>query len=78
MATVTQLATPRPVLDPGDILTAEELAERLKVPVSWVNERTRTRAKIRSKNPMPYMRLSDKVVRFSWRKISEWLSESGD
>ena len=73
--TATQ-PVPRPVLDPDDILTPQQLADRLQVPLSWVFERTKKRAQIRSKHPMPYLRLSDKVVRFSWHQISEWLTQN--
>lgn len=52
----------------GEILTPEELAERLKVPVSWVydKQRTRTKNKIPSK-PM------GRYVRFDWDEVVKWL-----
>jgi excisionase family DNA binding protein len=59
-------------LRPEDLLTPEELAERLKVPKSWVFEQTRERAKIRNKVPLPCIRLG-KYLRFSWQAVSEWL-----
>lgn len=74
MATVTQPA-PRPVLDPGDLLTPDELAARLKVPKSWVFEQTRDRAKVRNKMPLPCIHMG-KYLRFSWAAVSEWLTEN--
>jgi len=75
MAPVTHM---RPVIEPGDLLTPQQLADRLLVPKSWVFEQTRRRAKIRSKNPLPCIRLSKKVVRFSWRAVSEWLAQNNE
>jgi len=58
-----------PPLSPQDILTPEEVAARLKVPPSWVYEKTRARCR----NPMPCLRLG-RYIRFAWPKIIEWLS----
>lgn len=44
-----------------EVITAEELAKRWKVPASWVRERTRSRAV----DPIPHYRLG-RYVRFSW------------
>jgi hypothetical protein len=44
-----------------DILTPEELAAKLKVPDSWVYEKTRGRCR----NPIPCLRLG-RYVRFNW------------
>jgi hypothetical protein len=65
------------VLDPGDLLTPKQLAERLQVQVSWVFERTRARGKIRDKAPLPCIRMG-KYLRFSWTAVSEWLLQSND
>jgi hypothetical protein len=59
-----------------DILTPEQLAERLQVKVSWVFEQTRERAKIRNKTPLPCIRLG-KYLRFSWPQVCEWMSRNG-
>jgi len=58
----------------ADLLTPAELAERLKVPKSWVFEQTRRRAKVRNANPLPCIRLG-KYLRFSWPKVCEWMGE---
>ena len=63
-------------LKPEDILTPEELAQRLKVSKNWVFEQTRRRAKVRQKNPLPYIRLG-KYLRFSWIQVCSWLEENG-
>ena len=47
----------------GELFTVEELAERLKVPKSWIYERTRL-------NAIPFRRLG-KYVRFSEKDIQE-------
>jgi hypothetical protein len=62
-------------LEPADLLTPEELADRLKVPKSWVFEQTRERAKVRNKSPLPCIRLG-KYLRFSWVAVCAWMSEN--
>jgi hypothetical protein len=61
-------------IDPADILTPEELAERFKVPVSWIFEQTRQRAITRSegKPPLPCHPLGKKTLRFYWPEVSQW------
>ena len=44
-----------------EVLTAEELAERWRVPASWVREQCRSRCC----DPIPHARLG-RYVRFSW------------
>jgi predicted DNA-binding transcriptional regulator AlpA len=78
MATATQFApSVRSVLDPGDILTPQQLADRLQVSKSWVFEQTRNRSKVRNKHPLPCLRLG-KYLRFSWAAVSEWLTKNKD
>lgn len=74
MATSPELAAIPTRLDPSDILTPEELAERLKVSRSWVFEQTRNRAKVRNALPMPCIRLG-KYIRFSWCSVCEWMAQ---
>jgi len=61
------------MITPADLLTPEQLAERLQVPKSWVFEQTRSRAKVRAKVPLPCLRLG-RYLRFSWSAVSEWLT----
>jgi hypothetical protein len=63
------------MLDPADILTPEELAERLKVSKSWIFEQTRQRARVRNKNVMPCIRLG-KYIRFNWVAVCTWMEEN--
>jgi len=46
-----------------ELLTAEELAERLWVPPSWIREQTRSRSL--HGDPLPHLRLG-RYVRFQW------------
>jgi hypothetical protein len=52
-----------------EVLTAEELAERWRVPESWVREQTRSRCT----DPIPHVRLG-RYVRFSWGspELNSW------
>jgi excisionase family DNA binding protein len=59
-----------PGLKPENILTPEEVAARLKVPDSWVYEKTRARCR----NPIPCLRLG-RYVRFDWNAVISWLEE---
>jgi predicted DNA-binding transcriptional regulator AlpA len=59
-------------LDSKHILTPEQLAERLKVEVSWVYEQTRKRASRRNTDPLPSISLG-KYLRFYWPEIERWL-----
>jgi hypothetical protein len=59
-------------LDARHILTPEDLAERLKVEVSWVYENTRKRASVRKADPLPSIRMG-KYLRFYWPEIEKWL-----
>lgn len=61
-------------LDPADLLTPQQLAERLHVHLSWVYEMTRDRWKIRNggKDPLPCHRMGG-LLRFVWSEVSEWL-----
>ncbi len=61
-----------PMLDPNNILTPQDLAERLKVPLSWVFEKTRARCR----NQIPCLRIG-RYVRFDWAAVVAWLN-SGD
>src|SRR5271167_5173163 len=58
------------VLREEDILLPEEVASRLKVPVSWVYEKTRARCR----NPIPCLRMG-RYIRFDWKAIVEWLTK---
>ena len=62
-------------IDPTDLLTPDQLAERLQVAKSWVFEQTRHRAKVRNKNPLPCIRLG-KYLRFSWPQVCQWMAEN--
>jgi excisionase family DNA binding protein len=72
LAVVEQSLAP----SPGMLLTPAELAARLRVPQSWVREKTRERARVRDKDPLPVVRLG-KYVRFNWVEVEKWLARQG-
>ena len=55
-------------LGQNELITPEELADRLRVPRSWVYEKTRQRSLQR----LPGFKLG-KYWRFRWRDVLEWL-----
>lgn len=57
-------------IDPNQILTLPEVAERLKVSQRWVYEKSRRRCQ----NPLPAIRIG-RYLRFDWTDISTWLHE---
>lgn len=60
-------------ITPGDILTPQQLAERLQVPLSWIYEKSRRR----QQQPLPTFRIG-KYIRFSWAAVSTWLLSTAD
>jgi hypothetical protein len=64
------------VVNSEDILTPQELATRLKVDVSWIYEKTRTR-KQGSIPRLPVFRCG-KYIRFYWPDVSAWLLATRD
>jgi hypothetical protein len=63
-----QMPTSSPKLEPGDVLTPRELAERLKVPLSWVYKHTDNSRRKR----LPVLKC-DGFLRFSWPDVCAWL-----
>jgi hypothetical protein len=58
-------------LEPSDILTPDQLAERLQVGVNWVYEKSRSRG-THGGEPLPVLRCG-RYLRFSWPDICDWL-----
>ena len=56
----------------GELITVQELANRLKVPVSWVYQRTRL-----GQEAIPHVKMG-KYVRFNWDEVVEFLEENTD
>ena len=67
---VSAVAVIPSVIDPSQILTLKEVAERLKVSERWVYEKTRRR----SQNPLPTIRIG-RYLRFNWISVSAWLHQ---
>jgi hypothetical protein len=57
-----------------DILTPQELAERLKVSVAWVYEKSRARGR-HGGRPLPCLRVG-RYVRFCWVDVVAWMRTS--
>ena len=67
----------QPRLEPGDILTPEELAKRLKVSKSWVYEKSRASGSY-GRTTLPGLRCGH-YLRFDWNAVRAWLrSENRD
>jgi len=60
-------------LEPDDILTPDQLAERLQVSRNWIYEKTRCRG--RNGNPLPCLKLG-RYLRFAWTDVCAWLRAS--
>ena len=61
-----------PAAMPMEILTLEQLAERLQVKRSWVYEQTPYRADVRNSDPLPFIKLG-LYLRFDWKDVLAWL-----
>jgi len=59
-----------PVKTDDAILTPEEVAELLKVPPTWVYEKTRQRCQ----NPIPCLRIG-RYIRFRLSAVEAWLGQ---
>ena len=70
-AVVSTLEVEHKTIKADDILTPAEVAAKLKVPETWVFEKTRRRCR----NPIPVIRLG-RYVRFNWNDVQAWLAEN--
>jgi hypothetical protein len=79
MATMSKLVTlpasPAGYYVGDDLLTDDDLMAWLKVDKQWIHERTRTRARVREKSPMPYTTAGGRRW-YSRLKIAEWFAEN--
>jgi Helix-turn-helix domain len=65
---------PRPAAPVAlEILTPQQVADRLQLPVTWVYEQTRNRASARDADPLPHMKLG-RYLRFNWAAVVAWLN----
>ena len=55
-----------------ELITVQELAKKLKVPVSWVYQRTRL-----GQEAIPHVKMG-KYVRFDWDEVVEFLEDKTD
>lgn len=65
-----------PIPNPTELLTIDQLAERLQMPRQSVLGLTRSRA--RGKNPLPVIRVTPQVLRFDWSAVQLWLAAKTD
>jgi excisionase family DNA binding protein len=66
-------ATPIPQVPQSEILTAQEVADWLKMSKRQIYEMTRTRGKVRADHPIPVVRINGNI-RFRRSDIEAWLS----
>jgi hypothetical protein len=59
------------MIQPNDLLTPDQLAQKLSVARGWVTEKTRRRCSDR----IPHMRIG-KYIRFSWPAVAAWLEST--
>jgi hypothetical protein len=59
-------------IEPGDILTPEQLAERLQVKVSWVYDQS---SRKHGQNVLPVLRCG-RYLRFSWPDVCAWMRDT--
>ncbi len=72
MAITTKPET-TPMILAEDILTPRELSKRLKLPVSWIYEKSRKGGN--HGKPLPTLRCG-RYLRFSWPDIVAWLRQN--
>ncbi len=65
--------SPSPVFQPSDLLTPQQVAERLQVAPTWVYERSRSRKS--GVAPLPVIKLG-KLLRYHWPSVCEWLASN--
>jgi hypothetical protein len=65
-----------PLTAPTELLTVDQLAERLQMPRASVLNLTRTRQ--RQKNPIPVIHVTPQVLRFDWHQVQLWLQTKTD
>jgi hypothetical protein len=58
-------------MESEELLTPNQLAERLQVGVNWVYEKSRSRGK-HSGEPLPVLRCG-RYLRFYWPDVCDWL-----
>ena len=56
-------------MSPNELITAQELAKRLNVQVSWIYRRTRL-----GQEAIPHIKMG-KYVRFDWVEVLEFLKD---
>lgn len=70
---------PTPIVSafPLEILTPQQVAELLQVPVSWVYEKTTTRASVRDADPLPYRKIG-RYLRFIKADVLAWFERQAN
>lgn len=56
-----------------ELLTPQQLSERLQVKPSWVYEQTRSRSGVRDSDPLPHIKMG-LYLRFDWHDVCAWLA----
>jgi predicted DNA-binding transcriptional regulator AlpA len=72
---------PQPSASPAStdpLLTAEDLAQWLRVTPRAIYELSRNRSQVRGKHPLPAIRIHKKMLRFRRSDIENWLQRCAD
>ncbi len=56
-------------------MTPQEVAAMLKITVPAVRELTRHRTQVRSRCPLPCLKLHKKAIRFDKAAVEQWLND---
>ena len=72
---------PQPSATPAStdpLLTAEDLAQWLRVSPRQVYELSRNRSQVRGRHPLPSIKIHKKMLRFRKSDIEQWLDKCAD
>jgi len=59
-------------MNTSELITVQELAKRLNVPVSWIYQRTRL-----GQQAIPHVKVG-KYVRFNWQEVVRFLENNSE
>ena len=60
-----------------ELMTPQETADFLRIPLKSLRELTRNRTQVRSRSPLPCFKLHKKAIRFDKQAVVAWVNELG-